>query len=75
MSRLMSLKNRTGVNLIEGSRKDVLHFLKTLTYGNASTSETDTTKAAWREHWREIRERRSAERTTSAPAEQPGPDT
>ena len=65
----------TGVNLIEGSRKDVLHFLDTLTYGDASTSGVDTTKVAWREHWREVREGQGAERTKSAPAEQPGPHT
>ncbi len=75
MSRLMSLKNRTGVNLIEGSRKDVLHFLDTLTYGDASTGGIDATKAAWREHWREVRERQGAVRTKSVPAEQLGTDT
>jgi hypothetical protein len=41
----------TGVNLIEGNRKQVLALLDTLSYGAGSTPGTQGTKAAWRGHW------------------------
>lgn len=60
----------TGVNLIEGSRKDVIAFLDSLTYGDHASPETQANRAAWRtrlEHirsaearWKEERHRGSA---------------
>ncbi len=50
----------TGVNLIEGNRKQVIDFLDKLTYGSGSTAGTEPTKAAWREHWREVQTRQAA---------------
>jgi hypothetical protein len=52
----------TGVNLIEGSRKEVIAFLDGLTYGGASPEELKTTRDAWREEWAEVRSRLHASR-------------
>ena len=38
----------TGVNLIEGNRKEVIAFLESLTYGDGSMAGTQTQKAEWR---------------------------
>src|SRR5207248_7542300 len=43
----------TGVNLIEGSRKQVLAFLDGLTYGAESTPELRERLERWRAHWDE----------------------
>jgi hypothetical protein len=58
----------TGVNLIEGNRKDVIAFLDRLTYGVNTPWEVAAARDAWRhglaeirerqEQWREGRERR-----------------
>ncbi len=49
----------TGVNLIEGNRKQVLAFLDELTYGAASTAGLEQTKATWRERRDEVRRRQA----------------
>jgi len=49
----------TGVNLIEGSRKDVIAFLDTLSYGASSPEETGATRDAWREHWQEVKDKQA----------------
>lgn len=45
----------TGVNLIEGNRKQVLAFLDELTYGPASTPGTREQKSLWRIHRDEVK--------------------
>jgi hypothetical protein len=45
----------TGVNLIEGNRKQVLAFLDELTYGPSSTPGTQERKSLWRRHRDEVR--------------------
>jgi Zn ribbon nucleic-acid-binding protein len=50
----------TGVNLIEGNKQQVLALLDTLTYGAGSTTDTQTTKAAWRAYWQEVQEHQAA---------------
>lgn len=45
----------TGVNLIEGNRKQVLAFLDALSYGPASTTGTREQKSLWRIHRDEVR--------------------
>jgi hypothetical protein len=55
----------TGVNLIEGNRKQVLAFLDTLTYGEASTPGTDATKTAWQQHRQEVQARQGTHRARS----------
>ncbi len=52
----------TGVNLIEGNRKQVLAFLDTLTYGAGSTPGTEATKTVWRRHWQEVQANEAASR-------------
>jgi hypothetical protein len=47
-----------GVNLIEGSRGQVLAFLDQLTYGPGSTAGTQATGAAWRAAWKQVTARR-----------------
>jgi hypothetical protein len=50
----------TGVNLIEGSRKQVLAFLDGLTYGAENTRGIQATKAVWHEHREEVKARPTA---------------
>lgn len=52
----------TGVNLIEGNRKQVLALLDALTYGDRSTPGLQTTKTAWRDHWNDVQQRQRADR-------------
>ena len=52
----------TGMNLIEGNRKQVLAFLDELTYGAENTTGIQATKAVWREHWEEVKARQAEER-------------
>ncbi|HVC33405.1 MAG TPA: hypothetical protein VNL16_07835 [Chloroflexota bacterium] len=59
----------TGINLIEGNRKDVIAFLDSLTYGADSPDETKATRDAWRQRWQEVKERQAAGR---APRSKPG---
>jgi hypothetical protein len=56
----------TGVNLIEGNRRQVLALLDELTYGTESTPGVDATKATWRSHWAEVKARQAAGRTRRA---------
>jgi hypothetical protein len=49
----------TGVNLIEGNRKQVLAFLDGLTYGAENTTGIQATKAVWRGHWEEVKARQA----------------
>lgn len=53
----------TGVNLIEGNRKDVVAFLNSLTYGDGSTAGTREQKARWRAVRQQIRGNEAAWRT------------
>jgi hypothetical protein len=63
----------TGVNLIEGSRKQVLAFLDELSYGPQSTPGVDQQKATWRAHRDEVRARQAAWRSAARGAdEEPG---
>jgi hypothetical protein len=43
-----------GVNLIEGSRAQVLTLLDALTYGPGSGESARATEAEWRETWRQV---------------------
>lgn len=52
----------TGVNLIEGSKAQVLALLDTLTYSDASAADQQAVQAAWRAHWREVQARQNAAR-------------
>jgi len=45
----------TGVNLIEGSRRQVLAFLDALTHGEQATPELREADARWRAGWDEVR--------------------
>lgn len=49
----------TGVNLIEGNRKDVVAFLDNLSYGASSPEETTATRDAWRERWQEVKDKQA----------------
>lgn len=51
-----------GVNLIEGSRRQVLTFLDSLRYGPGSTAGTHETHEAWRATWRHVRVQHHAAR-------------
>ena len=53
--RAYGLGRPTGVNLIEGSRKQVLAFLDTLTHGEHTTPELRDRLAAWRAGWDEVK--------------------
>jgi hypothetical protein len=64
----------TGVNLIEGNRKQVLDFLDTLTYGVDSTPGTDATKATWQKHRQEVRTRQAENRDRHGVNNQPVDD-
>lgn len=50
----------TGMNLIEGNRRQVLAFLDELTYSDASTAGTRENKEAWRAHRDEVAARQPA---------------
>lgn len=60
----------TGVNLIEGNRKQVLAFLDALTYGESSTPGTAATKAAWQHHRQEVQARQVPNRACSGDNDQ-----
>jgi hypothetical protein len=45
-----------GVNLIEGSRAQVLVLLDTLSYGHGSSDGLSDTNQAWRVAWQQVRE-------------------
>ena len=57
----------TGVNLIEGNRKQVLAFLDELTYGTESTPTVHATKALWRDHRDEVKAGQAVGRTRMTP--------
>ena len=46
----------SAVNLIEGSRKDVIAFLNCLSYGDGSPGEATANRDAWRERWQEVKD-------------------
>jgi hypothetical protein len=52
----------TGVNLIEGSRKQVLAFLDNLTYGEQSTTGVKDVHQQWQAKWAEVKARQQAKR-------------
>lgn len=63
----------TGVNLIEGNRKQVLALLDSLTYG-AGSSADPATRERWRQAWQEVRERQTAGRSSPRPADPERPE-
>jgi hypothetical protein len=50
----------TAANLIEGSRKQVIDFLDSLTYGDASTAGLQDSQQAWRAKLAAVREKQGA---------------
>jgi len=67
LDETLILGRPTGVNLIEGNRKQVLAFLDELTYGTESTPSVHATKAVWRAHRNEVKARQVAGRTKLPP--------
>lgn len=65
----LGLGRPTGVNLIEGNRRDVIAFLDRLSYGEGSPDEIEATRAEWQAGWQEVKERQAqwrAKRDTDA---------
>jgi hypothetical protein len=58
----------TAANLIEGSRKQVIDFLDSLSYGDASTAGLKDTQAAWRANWAMVRARQEANNNQLRPS-------
>ena len=57
----------TAANLIEGSRKQVIDFLDSLSYGDASTAGLKDTQAAWRANWAIVRARQESSKNQRRP--------
>lgn len=57
----------TGVNLIEGSRRDVIAFLDGLTYGVNAPPELCATRDRWQAHWEEVKSGHEARRPSHNP--------
>jgi hypothetical protein len=65
----------TAANLIEGGRKQVIDFLDSLTYGDASTVGLKETQAVWRANLATVRARQAAhKRRSRSPAPTDGHD-
>ncbi len=57
----------TAANLIEGSRKQVIDFLDSLSYGDASTAGLEDTQATWRANWALVRARQQSNKKQPPP--------